>query len=53
MRYHGKLIDCQVLNAHTASLGAVDISRAAYLEQLDELANQPVDPACWQSQRLF
>jgi hypothetical protein len=30
----GKLIDCQVLNKHTASLGAVEIPRRDYLDYL-------------------
>jgi Leu/Phe-tRNA-protein transferase len=30
----GRLIDCQVLNEHTASLGAVEIPRQ-YIEHLD------------------
>jgi leucyl/phenylalanyl-tRNA--protein transferase len=31
----GQLIDCQVLNEHTASLGAVEIARRDYIEHLD------------------
>jgi leucyl/phenylalanyl-tRNA--protein transferase len=32
-----KLIDCQVLNKHTASLGAVEIPRRDYLDYLSVL----------------
>lgn len=53
LRYQGKLIDCQVLNTHTASLGATEIARTDYLAHLHSLADLPLDPACWQSQRLF
>ncbi len=33
----GRLIDCQVLNAHTASLGAIEIPRRDYLDYLSVL----------------
>ncbi|MEI2265157.1 leucyl/phenylalanyl-tRNA--protein transferase [Erwinia sp. CGal63] len=49
----GRLIDCQVLNPHTASLGAEEISRADYLKQLDLLAKQPLPVECWRQQTLF
>ncbi|MCX8957369.1 leucyl/phenylalanyl-tRNA--protein transferase [Erwinia psidii] len=49
----GKLIDCQVLNPHTASLGAEEISRSDYLQQIEMLANQPLAKSCWQQQTLF
>lgn len=52
-RHGGKLIDCQVLNPHTASLGAKEIPRVAWLAWLNALAQQPVSDACWQGQRLF
>ncbi len=32
----GQLMDCQVLNEHTASLGAVEISRRRYIEHLEQ-----------------
>lgn len=53
VRQGGELIDCQVLNAHTASLGAVEISRRSYLEQLLNLHTRPLTPGCWQPQTLF
>lgn len=37
-----QIVDVQVLNAHTASLGAVEISRAVYLETLRAILDRPV-----------
>lgn len=48
----GQLIDCQVLNAHTASLGAINISRDDYLTRLKQLQNQSIDEQCWLKQEL-
>jgi len=42
-----ELIDCQVASAHTASLGAVDIPRAEFLQYLAELCRPPVSPQVW------
>jgi len=53
LAHQGHLIDCQVLNPHTASLGAREIPRADYLQQLQKLAWQPVAAGCWQTQTLF
>lgn len=49
----GRLIDCQILNPHTQSLGAVEISRADYLLQVGALADCSLTAGCWRSQRLF
>lgn len=49
-RYGGELIDCQVINAHTASLGAEEISRYRYLQQLKHLQQQTLPRACWEPQ---
>ncbi|WP_380181392.1 leucyl/phenylalanyl-tRNA--protein transferase [Kalamiella sp. sgz302252] len=49
----GRLIDCQVLNAHTASLGAEEIPRADYLQLLDLWARQPLPADCWRQRTLF
>lgn len=49
----GKLIDCQVLNHHTASLGVREISRASYLQYIDEYAKRTLLSGCWQPQNLF
>jgi len=38
-----QLIDCQVYSSHLASLGAVNISRENFIEQLQQLCNLKVD----------
>ena len=48
----GKLIDCQVLNSHTASLGAREIPRRDYLALLSQLQSLTLAPHCWQPQTL-
>lgn len=40
-------IDCQVHSAHLQSLGAEDISRAAFVELLEQWRDQPGHPAPW------
>lgn len=52
IHYGGKLIDCQVLNEHTASLGVREISRRHYLNLLDSLRIEPINPDCWLKQNL-
>lgn len=52
MSYGGKLIDCQVLNAHTTSLGAVEIPRREYLELLSIFRPHPLASYCWVPQIL-
>ncbi len=52
-QHGGKLIDCQVLNHHTASLGAKEIPRKNYLHVLNTLAHQTMPVDCWQPQVLF
>jgi len=49
----GQLIDCQILNPHTASLGAREISRTSYLQHVENYARQALSPGCWQPKRLF
>ncbi|NUU65239.1 leucyl/phenylalanyl-tRNA--protein transferase [Enterobacteriaceae bacterium BIT-l23] len=49
----GCLIDCQVLNAHTASLGAKEIPRSLYLRLLENLYPQQPDLRCWLPQTLL
>ncbi|WP_241430699.1 leucyl/phenylalanyl-tRNA--protein transferase [Tatumella saanichensis] len=46
--FGGQLIDCQILNPHTASLGATEISRQDYLTRMRTLITQPLLPSCWQ-----
>lgn len=49
----GQLMDCQVLNEHTASLGAVEITRRHYLDQLDKLRLQKLPQNFWVPKTLF
>ncbi len=51
-QHGGELIDCQVLNAHTASLGAVEIPRNFFLQQLSQLQFSPLPKECWLPQSL-
>ncbi|WP_205949983.1 leucyl/phenylalanyl-tRNA--protein transferase [Pantoea stewartii] len=53
IKHGGQLVDCQILNPHTASLGAVEIARDRYLEQVKNLASLAVDSGCWRNQTLF
>lgn len=48
----GELIDCQVLNAHTASLGAREIPRSHFLQHLSQLQFSPLPAECWLPQSL-
>jgi len=48
----GELIDCQVLNPHTASLGAKEIPRRQFLQQLSRLSQRTLPPECWLPQDL-
>ncbi|WP_336708517.1 MULTISPECIES: leucyl/phenylalanyl-tRNA--protein transferase [unclassified Cedecea] len=52
IRHGGKLIDCQVLNEHTASLGVIEIPRREYLQALAELRLQHLGSHCWVPQML-
>ncbi|WP_319417000.1 leucyl/phenylalanyl-tRNA--protein transferase [Marispirochaeta aestuarii] len=44
-----KLIDCQVYTHHLSSLGAEDIPRSRYLEELSVLLDEPGLPSSWSS----
>lgn len=46
----GKLIDCQVLNPHTESLGAIELARTPFLQHIEKLKDQQVDANCYQPQ---
>lgn len=48
----GQLIDCQVLNPHTASLGARELSRHTFLSRLPSIQQTRLNADCWQPQRL-
>lgn len=52
VRCGGRLVDCQVLNDHTASLGAVELPRRRFLALLAQLRDQPLAADCWRPQTL-
>ncbi|MCV9879948.1 leucyl/phenylalanyl-tRNA--protein transferase [Brenneria izbisi] len=52
IHHGGVLIDCQVLNSHTASLGVCEIARERFLQFLFQLQAIPVDDRCWLPQTL-
>ena len=45
------MIDCQMSTQHLASLGARDIGRADFVEEVRYLVQQPAVPAPWQLER--
>ncbi|MFP1451808.1 leucyl/phenylalanyl-tRNA--protein transferase [Escherichia coli] len=49
----GKLIDCQVLNDHTASLGACEILRRDYLNYLNQMRLGRLPNNFWVPRCLF
>ena len=49
----GKLIDCQVLNDHTASLGACEIPRRDYLNYLNQMRLGRLPNNFWVPRCLF
>lgn len=53
LAHGGKLIDCQVLNTHTASLGAAEIPRRDYLCYLAEFRAEHLTSHCLVPQTLF
>jgi len=52
LKHQGALIDCQIMNDHLASLGAIELTRSDFLQQLSLLRSQPVSPECYQPQWL-
>lgn len=48
----GELVDCQVINPHTASLGAREIPRRQFLQQLFRLSQLTLPAECWLPQDL-
>ncbi|WP_407345279.1 leucyl/phenylalanyl-tRNA--protein transferase [Dickeya ananatis] len=52
VHHGGQLIDCQVLNDHTASLGATDIPRREFLHLLQQLQHKVLRDGCWHPQSL-
>ncbi|MGL6259940.1 leucyl/phenylalanyl-tRNA--protein transferase [Vibrio sp. WXL210] len=49
-RYGGELIDCQVMNPHLESLGALELSREAFIAQLEKLQAETTDKQCFAAQ---
>ncbi|MGR5120039.1 leucyl/phenylalanyl-tRNA--protein transferase [Vibrio astriarenae] len=49
-KHGGKLIDCQIMNPHLASLGAQELLRADFMQQLEHLKNQKIDSNCFEQQ---
>lgn len=52
LQHGGKLIDSQVANNHTFSLGVIEIKRKTYLRLLKKLQQQTCDIRCWKKQVL-
>jgi leucyl/phenylalanyl-tRNA--protein transferase len=54
LRYaHFRLLDTQFITPHLASLGAIEISRAAYHEQLDHALRETADFFAWPKDRVM
>ncbi|WED20765.1 leucyl/phenylalanyl-tRNA--protein transferase [Vibrio sp. JC009] len=51
-RCGGELVDGQIINPHTASLGAQEIARSEYLKKLKELKEHRLTPGCFSRQWL-
>ncbi|WP_194435885.1 leucyl/phenylalanyl-tRNA--protein transferase [Vibrio fluminensis] len=51
-QHGGQLIDCQVLNDHTQSLGAFELEREEFIKSLLSLRQQVVSKSCFQPQWL-
>lgn len=52
LTYGGQLIDCQVLNDHTQSLGAIEIPREDYVSRLTKLPVTLLSSDCYQQQSI-
>ncbi len=53
IEHGGQLVDCQVLNEHTASLGATEITRHQYLQHLASFRQQRMPQNFWVPATLF
>lgn len=51
-KHAGELIDCQVMNAHLKSLGAIELQREDFIQRLLSFKNQPVIEGCFNNQWL-
>ncbi|MDR9829387.1 leucyl/phenylalanyl-tRNA--protein transferase [Vibrio sp. FNV 38] len=49
-RSGGQLVDCQIMNPHLESLGALELNREDFLQQLAQLQHQPVNASCFEPQ---
>ncbi|CAH0525576.1 leucyl/phenylalanyl-tRNA--protein transferase [Vibrio hippocampi] len=52
-RKGGQLIDCQVMNPHLASLGAKELTRSDFIDQLLQHRSQSLPLDCFVPQELF
>ncbi|KJY83127.1 leucyl/phenylalanyl-tRNA--protein transferase [Vibrio galatheae] len=48
----GQLIDCQVLNPHLASLGAIELEREDFMQKLLSFNNKPLRSGCFSQQGI-
>ncbi|MEZ9631241.1 leucyl/phenylalanyl-tRNA--protein transferase [Vibrio breoganii] len=53
INHDGKLIDCQIMNPHLASLGAIEIPRTTFQDYLLESRDTSMNAGCYDSQQLF
>ncbi|WP_087016194.1 leucyl/phenylalanyl-tRNA--protein transferase [Thaumasiovibrio subtropicus] len=51
-RHNGKLIDCQVMNDHLSSLGAVEMPRQPFLAALEMLRDKTLADGCFNKQEI-
>lgn len=52
-KHGGRLIDSQIANPHTISLGIIEIKRKTYLGLLNKLRNKKLTKHCFQKQTLI
>lgn len=50
--YGGKLIDCQMMTAHLASLGVQETSRNDFVKRLNQHRTESIDIKCWRAQNI-
>jgi leucyl/phenylalanyl-tRNA--protein transferase len=48
-----RIIDCQLPSPHLSSLGAEEISRRQFMDQLDEALGKPDRPGSWRFDEAF
>lgn len=52
-RHEGVLIDCQMMNEHLESLGAIECLRSDFLQELSTLRNKEISNGCYEPQWLL